>query len=613
MLTPTLPSPPTSPTVPAPEVIIGVAGPPVALHPEILNGFEEALAAVLPAVNPSTKSTNSSSPVEIEELVSFCPENSESHLGCFQDMGLPSPDTLEYTEPCILDGFLDDDQLHSLSPSFDSVDFLQPDIVDPPSVDSEVGQEEQSVDTSISISTDTRPSRSLLLDYYRLPHPSTLPFQDMESMLIQHYFQHICVLFSGFDSALNPFRKAVREVYQDCPSIYYGIQSMAAAHLGNNFPHMTATGLELQSKAYSFLQDELELASVDDANYGRTLLSILLLGLSTSWHECGSLGEEFLAKARSLILPKLITSAENDTAQRRNQFFEEALIYWEMLMGFVTPDFSPPRTITSERQPSPPSRRAGDGKILPHPWTGVAPKVLMLFAEVGRVVHQERIMHLYGAVHPLKTQENEKWASTLEEDLLLADYPLTDELMDLGDERTSKHDFIVLAEAYRCAGLLEIYRVFPGILRKRLDGDQSNWTKRMDFSFPTPRFGSNYEETDTKFWISSLALHILDGLESIPSTSGTCCLQQILLVTAASELKFEFSIDYFDLYANKDNIQHARNFVNQRMTEYALRLPAKPLRREIDLVKEVWRRFDSGHDVFWMDVMIEKGWQTVMG
>jgi hypothetical protein len=31
-------------------------------------------------------------------------------------------------------------------------------------------------------------------------------------------------------------------------------------------------------------------------------------------------------------------------------------------------------------------------------------------------------------------------------------------------------------------------------------------------------------------------------------------------------------------------------------------------------VNEVWRRMDGGDaEVYWMDVMIEKGWETTMG
>jgi hypothetical protein len=43
-------------------------------------------------------------------------------------------------------------------------------------------------------------------------------------------------------------------------------------------------------------------------------------------------------------------------------------------------------------------------------------------------------------------------------------------------------------------------------------------------------------------------------------------------------------------------------------------LPPKPISVCLQLVQEVWRRMDAGDiNVYWMDVMIEKGWETTMG
>jgi hypothetical protein len=51
-----------------------------------------------------------------------------------------------------------------------------------------------------------------------------------------------------------------------------------------------------------------------------------------------------------------------------------------------------------------------------------------------------------------------------------------------------------------------------------------------------------------------------------------------------------------------------------RLEELSTRLPSKPVFMIIKLVKEVWRRFDIGDSsVFWLDVMHENGWQTVIG
>lgn len=465
-----------------------------------------------------------------------------------------------------------------------------------------------------------RLSRSLLLGFYRLPSPtpnSSSP-DDQESLLIQHYFKDVCAVFSSFDSHLNPFRTTIGKIYQDSPSISYAIQSMSAAHLANTFPYMAAIGNELQRKAVAALQEELPLAQAGHISCTRTFLSIMMLGLTTSWHDSNALGMEFLSTARGLILPKLMDRSQEAEVQREAQFFEESLIYWEMVMGFVTEDamsFSRqsgmrPRIVSKKK--STPAGRRPDGKIVPHPWTGVAPMVQALFAEVGRLVRSERSLNRDSVMDVIRRQENLFNATSLEEDLLAVDYPSVDEIADTGDDRTPKEHFTVLAEAYRCAGLLELYRVFPSILRKRLGTNKLPMSEHVDFQFPMPRFETPYENADMQLWLSSLAMHILQMIESLPASSGTFCIQQLVLTVAASELKLVSSVDFFDVHANDSKVLQARERVIRRLEVYAHRLPGKPLRQLITLIKETWRQSDEGHDAFWMDIMNEKGWHTIM-
>lgn len=56
-----------------------------------------------------------------------------------------------------------------------------------------------------------------------------------------------------------------------------------------------------------------------------------------------------------------------------------------------------------------------------------------------------------------------------------------------------------------------------------------------------------------------------------------------------------------------------RKFVLDRLTSYLRLLPPKPIRACIDIVKETWRRIDAGQQgVYWLDVVMEKGWETIM-
>jgi hypothetical protein len=583
----------------------------MALTPEVQRHFD-AFAATLPT-NIVRETPQCERIEEIEEIEAD-PETDQRHHQSNAD----STDSLSPPDPEDVYELPIDPELEFHNLDLDFLDYLDAD--DPPALVIE------SVDRchdlalqdfrAVQDAGNARLSRSLLLDYYRLP-----PTSNTHTMLVQHYFSDVCSLFSSFDSSLNPFRVTIGRIWDSSPSIYYAIQSMAAAQLANTFPQMIVTGLEMQKKAYECLNEELQLVNDGQVKRERMLLSILLLGLTTCWHDSGDLGLHHLTAARSLILPGLLEASTSDDKdiQRQIQFFEESLIYWEMLIGFVSEDSMSfaPRARPLPKKPSYKSAsETTDGKCVPHPWTGIAPRVQMLFAEVGRLVRRERKSLLSGIFDIVEAKERLECAAILEEELLTAEYPLESELVDPGDHKTSKHDFVVLAEAYRCAGLLELYRIFPSILRKRLGHNLTEpaWNdSSFEFDFPTPRFDTSHESADLSLWISSLALHILDTLECLPPSSGTSCLQPILLVTAASELKRVGSIDYFDIHANDSKIIHTRKFVDRRLNEFARRLPAKPLRRMQEIIKEVWRRMDEGQDAFWMDVMIEKGWQTVMG
>ncbi|CAN9180774.1 unnamed protein product [Alternaria alternata] len=608
------------------------------LPQNVASGIEAALAAVLPAgrknITPtqqlSTTQTSSAipSPPSFEEPASIHESSTEDGDSPREYEPFPMED-VNNMDPIMLDGFADAMQMPNEDFNFDpfeTIDFDSGSLEDLTFDMQDLSQKQDMTSSSLPTmerdstrESSPRLSRSLLLDLYRLPSPSPDPSSpdDVESLLVQHYFKDVCGVFSSFDSVLNPFRTTIGRIYKECPSINYAIQSMAAAHLANTFPNMAATGLELQRKAREALEAELPLAQRDHKSTTKTFLSIMLLGLTTSWHNSNALGLEYLSLARDLILPKLFSRSGGIEFEREAQFFEESLIHWEMLMGFVTEDamsFSPKSglrpSITSKK--TTPAARGPQGKIVPHPWTGIAPMIHFLFAEVGRLVRKERSMDRESSMDLRRRQENLQNAASLEEDLLAVDYPSVDQVIDTGDERTPKEHFVTIAEAYRLAGLLEIYRVFPSILRKRLGSDKPKGSDNMNLDFPAPRFETVYEDTDMKLWLNSLAMHIIGSLQSLPSSSGTFCIQPLLLVVAASELKFVSSIDFFDVQANDSEIVGAREFVIRRLQEFALRLPNKPLRKMIQLIKETWRQSDEGHDAFWIDVMNEKGYHTIM-
>ncbi|KAF2834256.1 hypothetical protein M501DRAFT_1020927 [Patellaria atrata CBS 101060] len=446
------------------------------------------------------------------------------------------------------------------------------------------------------------------------------PLHGPGTNLVEHYFKEVCIVFSSYDGTLNPFRVSVGQIWQETPSIYYAIQSMAAAQLANIFPHMKLRGLKLQQSAYSCLYEELRRVETEKQPNDRILLAILLLGLSAAWHDCRDLGLAHLHAARNLIYPKLtrIGPQTKKTTQRHNQFFKESLIYWEMLLGFVSQESCTyvwdPWLGVGNLSRCKDSNEPKD-KILPHPWTGVCPRTQMLFAEVGRLVRQQRLNRNRACDYISLNDDVELvWATALEQQLLELELPTLDDLIDPGDENTAKKHFITIGEAYRCAGLLEIYRIFPQILRQRLGSGSEIDERRCTYGLPQFAPDCNDSPLDMQIWVNSFAIYILKTLESLPLSSGTCCLQPILLVTASSELRYVASLDYYDFHANDSKVSYARRFVEGRLREFCRKLPAEPLRQMLVLIKEVWRRLDNGEeDVFWINVMFDNHWQTIMG
>lgn len=473
----------------------------------------------------------------------------------------------------------------------------------------------------------------------------------LPTMLVEYYFGYICVIFSSFDGMLNPFRSTVAQLWDGSAPIYYAIQSMAAAYLSHDFPRMSTVGIQMQRETFRCLYQSSRAGLESHDNIDKTLLTVLLVGQTTAWHNPRDLGLTHLKTAKRLYKQRLVLQGMNvdSKTRRQNEFFEQCILYWDLLAGFVEDEENivmlgedilvggrmTPNTNTENRQ------------IFPHPWTGVAPKVQALFAQVGRLIRSYRkstfnpipnvalddpffdfsSLPLQHSVFPSIEWTNK--ARLLEEQLLAVNLPSEAELVDAGDENTPVRQYILLAEAYRCSALLEIYRVFPTIYLTRQPDSQEI------LSLPVSHSADEF--------LISLALHIVSLLGKIPSTSGTRCLQPIVMIISASELRFStaametFSIDATFGLSHYEGVGHshgsassgttmlnsitnfevdiaaARRFIVTRFQDFKLSLPAKPMAKALILVEETWARADLGQEVFWMDVMSEMNLECIYG
>ncbi|CZR66715.1 uncharacterized protein PAC_16616 [Phialocephala subalpina] len=533
---------------------------------------------------------------------------------------------------------------------------------------------------------DSNPPTDSLSAIRQQLHRSTVPefLLHLPTMLVEYYFSYVCQIFSSFDGTLNPFRSTVGRLWDGSAPIYYAIQSMAAAYLANHFPRMLPVGVQMQRETYRCLYQLPHGGSkAAGENLDKTLLTVLLVGQTTAWHDPKDLGLVHLKTAKRLNRRRLEqqqTAVIDNRACRQNEFFEQCILYWDMLAGFVEDDidefgfgeFELTEPYTSPGAES--SSSEENGQVFPHPWTGVAPKVQKLFAQVGRVIRRYRKSAAQDAASinllsmdlgfdidfpqdSLATLEATAKAQALEEELLAVELPLPSNLVDAGDENTPVQQYLILAEAYRCAALLEIYRVFPTILNKRVPYTNNGFPSSDMAGDEGPDILPIPTSQSPDDFLVSLAIHTISLLEKLPPTSGTRCLQPIVLIAAASELRYplsslpSFSLPLPTPFSNSANpnlfanpsapgnigdhlptympasssifnsltnrevdIAAARRFATTRLQEFQLSLPAKPILRAEGLVRETWRRGDEGQEgVFWMDVMDEMGWGTIYG
>lgn len=511
------------------------------------------------------------------------------------------------------------------------------------------------------------------------------PLNNPSWTLIEYYFKEVAALFSSYDSQMNPFRTTVSRLWGSSLAMCRTMQSMAAATLVNDFPKFGPMGRKMRDEAVDIITRE---AVMDD----KSLLALLMLGQTASWHDPKDLGISFFNLLRKQL--NSISSSSDTPAygfvkscSNNYRFFEEALIYWEMLLSFVADNdsmvFSDPRASS-----------AGEQLVLqrvPHPWTGIAKDTQFTVHEVGRLVRHERkrirSRNFTSQDDITRAQMAIEKAHELEERLLGLAHPSEAEIISPGDDETPVWHLLTMAEVYRCTGLMQLYRVFPDLLRNRLptpstaqfsntastsrdpffpiDLDSMNMPTGFCDTSPSttanthsnqhthtnthtspslsspPDIYTSHQPSDERnpetlynIWLTEFAVTTISRLKTIPLESRTRCLQPFLLVASCSELRLPSpshnSQSSQDGSGNQDQsngstetpnvsmeaieVSQTRRFILGRLTSFLHVLPPKPINVCLRLVREVWKRMDAGEtDVYWIDIMIEKGWETTMG
>lgn len=454
----------------------------------------------------------------------------------------------------------------------------------------------------------------------------------MPAVLVQYYFDFVCKSWSSFDCPLNPFRMIVSRLWSRNAAIYYAIQSMAAASLANDFPGMRVIGIQTQQQAITCLRNSPRIGSLHrDTQDDEFFLALLMIGLTTTWHDASDLGLGYLKEAKDHLAQQQRNQTPDSTFAKQYPLFQQCLLYWNMLAAFVAEDsLLLNEKSVLDRPDSESSVYLVDGQALPHPWTGPLSKSLSFFYRAARLVRDARISYRTRLDHGsldlatldfdslMEELDMRQSAENLEEDILFTGFSSYCGPVDIGDTDTPPAHFITLAEAYRCTALLQIYHVFPDLLDERLRLNQKPDQE-------PPALFSLLFDVKTSFPSVEearriLALHVVSLLAQISSTSGTRCMHPVLIACISSDLVFSTEslmgpaanaiacLNTLDV-----EIAQARRKVTMWLSELTLILPKLRLQRIREIVRETWEKADSGVEQYWLDTMIERNLETMMG
>ncbi|EFX06200.1 c6 zinc finger domain containing protein [Grosmannia clavigera kw1407] len=532
-----------------------------------------------------------------------------------------------------------------------------------------------------------RSSSSVSYQVARSPSPLALSINDIGTVLVEFYFKETAKIYSCYDGRMNPFRTTVVHLWSSSEIINCTAQSMAAGCLLRDFPQLAPVGRQLRQKATRILAK----TKTWDTN---TMLAVLMLGGTASWHDSKDLGLPFFQQiAERLAMAPASVFREGDSC-RNYRFFYESMQYWEMQLAFLTEDETLPGTPDShlladrifgtssisrqrernswagergqrqreqQRQRQRQQQREQDKDEggqeplplprprpppTPHPWTGFAGETQRTVQKVGRLLRRQRkfdFAHRFASVaHISQLQQDMQMARELEAHLLGISHPAEHAVKDTEDGNTPVWHLLTLAELIRHMGLIQLYHVFPDLLSARLGRERSAGSGSY-YNFGLEA-GTAITPALCRRWLTTYTLRTMDMLRTLPVESGTRVFQPFLLVALSSELRnaggenggHSGRASLLGLNKEAVEVARARSFIHSRLQLFLHLLPPKPMTMCVNIVQETWAQMDrqatlrslavagqgvgrcraaaeSEADVYWMDVMIENGWETVMG
>ncbi|KAF5582733.1 C6 zinc finger domain-containing protein [Fusarium pseudocircinatum] len=373
----------------------------------------------------------------------------------------------------------------------------------------------------------------------------------------------------------NPLSFPILEHVQRFPSLKHVLQSVGAAHLNYFAPEKLSVCLEERSTALRLLINDL---SSPKDNLLPLFLSVFIIGLSTAWTNGPEFdfGQQHLQGARALVDMVIEQSTIDGTQPLYTNLIIGSYLYWDMATAFLVP-FDQQTPLNTNDIYLTVLRMEHEY----HPIGGYATGIFYLISNVGRYCRS--VIETGIRDEPLE--------SALEEEMMH------------WEPNRDNHELSTISDAFRSHGLLSLagicYRrrkpemdqhaILSAIINTTTEEDFAGW-QSVEASF----FDQDLEES-----IRDRALDVVSSLLSIPSSHPCTNLQAIPLFTAASEL------------SNLDEDKRAR--VQQRFKElYSLNhLPANLA--ALQILPEIWERRDTGETTNWLEVMLEKKWNLMLG
>ncbi|KAF4334207.1 choline transporter [Fusarium beomiforme] len=444
-------------------------------------------------------------------------------------------------------------------------------------------------------------------------HACPDPHQRMSNTpttLSEYFFREVITLYCSWDSDLNVMRNIIEKMWQSSGVLYHTIQSMAATCLSKDFPHLLPIARQERSQALQLVNDRPQ-----EVGKQVILLASMLLGHTSSWLNPHNLATETFRASQSIL--DEITTENGDTSDI--SFFKDTMDYWAMLLVYLT-DKNELGQYRREASIGPPNITK---PIEPHPYSGISQDMVRALTDTGILIFQYR-KHM-STMKFMTESDLDVFRAALREGrrleriFLAHQVPSTLETKNPGDPKTPLKHLELMDEAYRCTGLLQLYRVFPDLLNERY----APWTKdHILRPLPAHQLPTKQER---QLWLTKFALHILGILEEIPFESRTRSAQPFVMVSISGELRQTsqhlqgsqvcatdpgmLSIDDVSI-----EVARARKFVSSRLSAYTHILPLRKSQVILELINQVWSAIDDGQeDAYWLDIAYEKKLGTMMG